>query len=570
MAARIEREAGADPPHSSSGPGGWPSAVAPSATEVEPEWRFSTRQAEATGANVRYRSEMPARPTRPGGAGEPVSGAGQLERVSCMWIRRMTHFTRRHFLTQQAFGLGGLAARLALAAGWALAVPGQTGARTGDVRSYSRSSPPHAPQARAMISMFMQGGPSHVDLFDPKPELTKRHLQTYTGDIKYDNAAEASAKLFGSPWKFSKHGECGMELSELLPHLGQVADDICLIRSMHTGVNNHGQSINALNTGRITPGRPALGSWMTYALGTESQNLPAFVVLSDPGGLPVLGVENWQNGWLPSLYQGTVVRPQEPRILNLDPPRAAPRRRPRNGFSNTCSRSTAIISSSIPREHDLAARIQSYELAARMQVAAKEALDISRESETVHKLYGIDDPVTRDYGSRCLIARRLVERGVRFVQIFTGNQTWDHHGEYRESVAGRLQKDRQARGGPGAGPQADGPARHDARALGGRDGPPAGDPERKEHRPRPQHLRIQHVAGRRRRQGGLHLRRDRRTGAQGGQRRRQSLRLSRHAAAPVRPRSRSRFRFTRPTGPGSLIDGQAARIVVEILKHKPT
>ena len=171
-----------------------------------------------------------------------------------------------------------------------------------------------------MISMFMQGGPSHIDLFDPKPELTKRHLQNFTGDIKYDNAAEASAKLFASPWKFAKHGQCGMELSELLPHLAEVADDICLIRSMHTGVNNHGQSIYALNTGRSSAGRPALGSWLTYALGSESQNLPAFVVLTDPGGLPVLGVENWQNGWLPSLYQGTVVRPQEPRILNLDPP----------------------------------------------------------------------------------------------------------------------------------------------------------------------------------------------------------------------------------------------------------
>ncbi len=119
------------------------------------------------------------------------------------------------------------------------------------------------PQATAMISMFMQGGPSHVDLCDPKPELTKRHLQTYTGDIKYDNAAEASAKLFGTPWKFAKYGQCGMDLSELLPHLGQIADDVCLIRSMHTGVNNHGQSINALNTGAIGSGRPALGSWFT-------------------------------------------------------------------------------------------------------------------------------------------------------------------------------------------------------------------------------------------------------------------------------------------------------------------
>src|SRR5262249_35107117 len=140
------------------------------------------------------------------------------------------------------------------------------------------------------------------------------------GDIKYDNAGEASARLFASPWKFNKRGQCGMELSELLPALGTIADDITLIRSMQTGVNNHGQSINALNTGRPTAGRPVLGSWITYALGTESQNLPAYCVLTDPGGLPVLGVDNWSSGWLPALYQGTVIRPGEPRIPNLVPP----------------------------------------------------------------------------------------------------------------------------------------------------------------------------------------------------------------------------------------------------------
>ncbi len=289
------------------------------------------------------------------------------------------------------------------------------------------------PQATAMISMFMQGGPSHIDLFDPKPELTRRHMQTFTGDIKYDNAAEASAKLFASPWKFSPQGQCGMELSELVPHLGEVADEICLIRSMHTDVNNHGQSINALNTGHITPGRPALGSWMTYALGSENQNLPAFVVLTDPGGLPVLGVDNWHNGWLPSLYQGTVVRPQEPRILNLDPPHTlrGPAQRRFLSYLDGLNREHLERH---PGEHDLSARIHSYELAARMQTAAKEALDISGETAETHQLYGIDDPVTQDYGTRCLIARRLVERGVRFVQIHTGNQTWDHHGNIEKSL----------------------------------------------------------------------------------------------------------------------------------------
>jgi len=338
----------------------------------------------------------------------------------------MSHFTRRHFLQQQAFGLGAFALNWLCQAEQSRGEPAKPDLvpKTYDVLP----KPPAArPQATAMISMFMQGGPSHIDLFEPKPELSKRHMQSFTGDIQYDNAAEASAKLFGSPWKFSPQGQCGMELSELVPHLGGVADEICLIRSMHTSVNNHGQSINALNTGNIAAGRPALGSWISYALGTENQNLPAFVVLTDPGGLPVLGVDNWANGWLPSLYQGTVVRPEEPRILNLDPPQS---------LRGPSQRRFLSYLESLNREHlarhageqDLAARIHSFELAARMQTAAKEALDISGETAETHKLYGVDDPVTRDYGTRCLIARRLVERGVRFVQLHTGNQTWDHHG----------------------------------------------------------------------------------------------------------------------------------------------
>src|SRR5262249_39555396 len=191
---------------------------------------------------------------------------------------------------------------------------------------------------------------------------------------------------------------------------------ITVIRSMHTGVNNHGQSIFALNTGRIQASRPALGSWLTYGLGSESQNLPAFVVLTDPDGLPVEGVQNWTNGWLPSLYQGTVVRPREPRILNLDAP---------VHLQGAAQRRSLDYLQMLNRKHlerhkgelDLEARIASYELAARMQTSAKEALDISRESPATKRLYGIDDPVTRDYGTRCLIARRLVDPGGPFVQL---------------------------------------------------------------------------------------------------------------------------------------------------------
>lgn len=344
----------------------------------------------------------------------------------------MSHFNRRHFLTQNAFGLGGLALS------WLLARDGfgnspdkpELERKTFDLKP---KLPPRDPQAKAMISMFMQGGPSQIDLFDPKPELTKRHMQTFTGEIKYDNAAEASSKLFGSPWKFDKRGECGMELSEIIPHLGEVADDICLIRSMHSGVDNHVQAIHAINTGRFLAGRPSLGSWLTYALGSESDSLPAFVALTDPTGLPVAGVENWQNGWLPSLYQGTVVRPTEPRILNLDPPSSL-RGKSQERFLSYLDRVNRGHLERHPGEHDLEARIQSYALAAKMQDSAKEALDISQETLETQKMYGIDQDLTRDYGTRCLIARRLVERGVRFVQIYTGNQTWDHHGNIAKAL----------------------------------------------------------------------------------------------------------------------------------------
>jgi hypothetical protein len=299
---------------------------------------------------------------------------------------------------------------------------------------------PHfEPTAKAMISLWMQGGPSHLDLFDPKPVLQELDGKTFQGDIKYDNAAQASSKILGSPWNFQKHGQCGMELSELLPGLADVVDDITLIRSMHTGVNNHGQSIRALQNGRILGGRPTVGSWLTYGLGCETENLPAYVALIDPGQLPVMGVENWSNGFLPSLYQGTVVRPREPRILNLDPPphlKGTPQQLALDYLEQLNRQHLAGRAG----YHDLEARIASYRLAAHMQLAAKEAVDISRESKATQKMYGLEDPATKEYGSRCLIARRLIERGVRFVQVFTENQRWDHHNNIRSGLPSACKK----------------------------------------------------------------------------------------------------------------------------------
>lgn len=355
-------------------------------------------------------------------------------------VRSVTGGTssRRHFLSSSAMGIGGVALAMLLQQEGVLAEPSKPELEP-MVFDLTAKQPPHPPRAKAMISLWMQGGPSHLDLFDPKPEMQKWDGKAFPGEVNYDNAAQASSKVLASPWKFSKHGECGTELSELLPGLAEIADDITLIRSMRSGVNNHGQAINALNTGRILAGRPVLGSWLTYGLGSESQNLPAYLALTDPGQLPVLGVDNWSNGFLPAIYQGTVVRPREPRILNLDPPphlKGQPQRQALD-FLNTINerhreeRATYL---------DLQARIASYELAARMQVSASDALDLSQESAATKKMYGMDDPVSAEYGSRCLIARRLIERGVRFVQVFTQNQFWDHHGGILKSLPAACHK----------------------------------------------------------------------------------------------------------------------------------
>ena len=218
-----------------------------------------------------------------------------------------------------SFGLGSLALPWLLSREglWAAPTKPFTEALKFDL---SPKAPPRYGQAKAMISLFMIGGPSQMDLFDPKPQLAKYHLQPFPGEIRYDNAAEASSKVFGSPWKFAPRGQCGMEISELLPHLAEIVDDITLIRSMKTGVNNHGQSVSALHTGRITSGRPTLGSWLSYGLGSASDELPTYLALTSPQGPPLMNNENWTAGWLPAVYQGTMVRPTAPHILNLDAP----------------------------------------------------------------------------------------------------------------------------------------------------------------------------------------------------------------------------------------------------------
>jgi hypothetical protein len=343
--------------------------------------------------------------------------------------------SRRHFLHANGLGIG------SIALAWLLR---QEGLLAGPVKPHVDGSPrydllpkkPHfEPKAKAMISLFMMGGPSQMDLFDPKPMLTKYDGQKFPGEIKYDNLAQASAKVFGSPWKFEPRGQCGMELSELLPKLSEVADDITLIRSMRSGVSNHQQGLFAMNNGRVTGGRPSLGSWLTYGLGSETQELPSYMVLAHPGGLPTFQGEHFTNGWLPSLYQGTVIRPTEPRILNLDPPASLAGKPQARQLDLLQSLNEAHLAEH-PGELDLQARIASYELAAKMQTAAKEALDISSEPDHIKKMYGVDQPKTKDYATRCIIARRLVERGVRFVQVLNSGQSWDQHGNLITALPG--------------------------------------------------------------------------------------------------------------------------------------
>jgi hypothetical protein len=349
-------------------------------------------------------------------------------------------FTRRHLLRTSSFSLGGVATSWLLKQDGLLAAESNPALEKPELEpkiyDLLPKQPPHEPQATAMISMYMLGGPSQIDLFDPKPELVKRNGQNFDGKLKWDNAAQASREIMGPGWKFHNRGQCGMELSELLPHLGTITDEITLIRSMHTGSNNHVPSNFALTTGSPVHGRPVLGSWLLNALGSETQDLPAYVALTDPRGLPQEGSENWSQGKLPAIYQGTVVRPTEPRIFNLDAP-AHLRGNPQRAQLKLLEQLNREHLAEHPGENDLAARLASYGLADRMQEAAKEAFNISSESESTRQMYGLDQKHTKDYGTRCLIARRLVERGVRFVQIFCNGQNWDHHGSIRTALPER-------------------------------------------------------------------------------------------------------------------------------------
>lgn len=297
-------------------------------------------------------------------------------------------------------------------------------------------SPARPARAHAMIDLFMFGGPSQMDLCDPKPLLTKRDGEKFDGKLDTDNTAGASGLIFGSPWKFKKYGDCGLDVSELLPHFSTIVDEVCHIRGMHFGTNAHDRGAHLAHSCYPAPGRPTLGSWLTYGLGTENDSLPAFVALTAKTGLPFLNEHNWAAGYLPSLYKGTMVRNEIPRILNLDPPAHLAGRSQKAQLS-LLERLNEQHAQAHPAETDLKARIASYSLAARMQESAKEAFDLSNEPESILRMYGVENPVTREYAERCIIARRLVERGVRFVQLLhdgNGDIDWDNHDQIKKNL----------------------------------------------------------------------------------------------------------------------------------------
>lgn len=310
----------------------------------------------------------------------------------------------------------------------------------GEVGAKSGQSPHYRPRAKSVIQLFMNGGPSQMDLFDPKPELDrmhgKSHFEKIAGEVENPQAAGA---LMRSPYRFSHHGQCGMSVSEVMPHLAECVDDIAFIRSMYTTNITHEPALFIAHSGRMQPGLPSIGSWVSYGLGSENRNLPAYVVLDDPGKLPVNGTQNWQAGFLPPEHQGTRFRATGAPVLNLKPAFPQP------GAIGQLEREfIAKLNSGHhqqrPRQPRLSARMASYELAARMQLEASDALDLDQEKQETLELYGINREKSASYGRRCLIARRLVERGVRFVQLFIDFQIWDNHSNLKKGLLGCCEK----------------------------------------------------------------------------------------------------------------------------------
>ena len=340
--------------------------------------------------------------------------------------------TRREFFWQTGAGFTGVALAGMLDQGFlakqAFAADGDT-----DWKNPLAPKPSHfAAKAKAVIFLYMYGGPSQIDTFDYKPSMYGMDNKTIDVKTFGRGGHKNKGRIVEPRWKFKQYGQCGKWVSDLFPHLGQCVDDITFIHSMTADSPIHGSAMLQMNSGKITSGSPCIGSWVNYGLGSENENLPGFVVMLDQRGGPISGAKNWSSGYMPATYQGCVVRSQGTPILDLTRPAE---------ISDPVQRKMLDSLRKFNEAHqathggnsELAARIASYELAYKMQATAPEAVDLAQESEVTKEQYGLNDPQAAYFGRQCLMARRLVERGVRFVQIYSGGNhndaNWDAHGD---------------------------------------------------------------------------------------------------------------------------------------------
>ncbi|MEZ6048544.1 MAG: DUF1501 domain-containing protein [Planctomycetaceae bacterium] len=330
---------------------------------------------------------------------------------------------RRHWLQRVSTGFGALAmSTLAIENGYA--------ASEAVVNPLQSKETHHAPRTKHVIFLYMDGGVSHIDTFDPKPQLEKEHGQAFKMKVQptqFDNVG----KVLKSPWKFTQYGESGLPISDLFPHIARHADELCVIRSMTSSFSEHTNANYFLHTGHGLQGRPSMGSWFTYGLGTESENLPGFVVLN--GGLiPPGGLDCFHNGFLPATFQGSVFKSGTVPVADLQRSEKTDSSQARK--LNLLNQLDASVIEQQGPHDELESAIRNYELAFRMQTAVPELVDLSQESEATQEKYGLNSPQeqTQNYGRQCLIARRLVEQGVRFIELtcpkFSGVDRWDQHG----------------------------------------------------------------------------------------------------------------------------------------------
>ena len=338
--------------------------------------------------------------------------------------------TRREFLWETGCGFGAAALTSLLSLDGFFA---HRAAAASTVANPLMPKPSLLPaKAKSVIFLFMYGGPSHIDTFDYKPRMVGMDGKTIAVKTFGRGGHKNEGRIVEPRWKFRQRGECGKWVSDLFPHLGECVDDIAFLHSMTAESPIHGSGLLMMNSGRLQSGSPALGSWVNYGLGSPNDNLPGFVVMLAGEGGPINGAKNWSSGFMPASFAGTIFRAAGSPINDLSLPAGTTRPIERDVL-DTLARMNAQHHAARPDQHDLAARIATYELSYKMQAHAPEAVDLSQETQATRTMYGLDRDQTRDFGTRCLLARRLVERGVRFVQLYSGgghnDDNWDAHGD---------------------------------------------------------------------------------------------------------------------------------------------